>query len=102
MFFINNPGLRKLEAFMQEVPNFPSKGGKTILRKHQNLMRLIKDLYRALLSFFQKNRNSMIFCWDCLNNMRIFIVMISVCCDTHYHREMIYEKKGKHYYDKSN
>ena len=33
MFFINNPGLRKLESFMQEVPNFPSKGGKVDLDK---------------------------------------------------------------------
>ena len=33
MFFINNPGLRRLEAFMQEVPNFPSKGGKVDLDK---------------------------------------------------------------------
>ena len=28
MFFINNPNLRKFESFMQEVPNFPSKGMK--------------------------------------------------------------------------
>lgn len=28
MFFISNPNLRKLEAFMQGVPNFPPKGGK--------------------------------------------------------------------------
>lgn len=28
MFFINNPHLRKLEAFMQEVPNFAPKGVK--------------------------------------------------------------------------
>ena len=28
MFFINNPNLRKFEAFMQEVPHFPPKGMK--------------------------------------------------------------------------
>ncbi len=28
MLFITNPRLRKLEAFMQEVPHFPSKGSK--------------------------------------------------------------------------
>ena len=28
MFFISNPSLRKLEAFMQETPNFPPKGMK--------------------------------------------------------------------------
>ena len=28
MLFITNPRLRKLEAFMQEVPNFPPKGAK--------------------------------------------------------------------------
>lgn len=33
MFFISNPNLRKLEAFMQEVPNFPPKGMKVDLDK---------------------------------------------------------------------
>ena len=33
MFFISNPSLRKLEAFMQEVPNFPPKGVKVDLDK---------------------------------------------------------------------
>ncbi len=28
MLFITNPRLRKLEAFMQEIPNFPPKGAK--------------------------------------------------------------------------
>ena len=28
MLFITNPHLRKLEAFMQEVPHFPPKGAK--------------------------------------------------------------------------
>ena len=28
MLFITNPRLRRLEAFMQEVPNFPPKGTK--------------------------------------------------------------------------
>ena len=28
MLFITNPHLRRLEAFMQEVPNFPPKGAK--------------------------------------------------------------------------
>ena len=28
MLFITNPRLRKLEAFMEEVPNFPPKGAK--------------------------------------------------------------------------
>ena len=33
MFFINNPNLRKLEAFMQETPHFPPKGMKVDLDK---------------------------------------------------------------------
>lgn len=33
MFFISNPNLRKLEAFMQEVPHFPPKGMKVDLDK---------------------------------------------------------------------
>lgn len=33
MFFISNPNLRKLEAFMQEVPHFPPKGEKIDLDK---------------------------------------------------------------------
>ena len=33
MFFINNPSLRKLEAFMQEVQHFPPKGAKVDLDK---------------------------------------------------------------------
>ena len=33
MFFISNPSLRKLESFMQEVPNFPPKGVKVDLDK---------------------------------------------------------------------
>ena len=28
MLFITNPRLRKLEAFMQEIPHFPPKGAK--------------------------------------------------------------------------
>ena len=28
MLFITNPHLRRLEAFMQEVPHFPPKGAK--------------------------------------------------------------------------
>ena len=33
MFFISNPKLRKLESFMQEVPNFPPKGVKVDMDK---------------------------------------------------------------------
>lgn len=42
MFFISNPNLRKFEAFMQEVPNFPPKGMKVDLDKLENEILLFK------------------------------------------------------------
>ncbi len=41
MIFTNNPKLRKLEAFMQEVPNFPPKYGERVYKELEEQILLL-------------------------------------------------------------
>ena len=53
MFFINNPSLRKVEAFMQEVPNFLPKGVKVDFDKLEDEILLFEVEFVSFDSRFQ-------------------------------------------------
>ena len=53
MFFINNPSLRKLESFMQEVPHFPPKGVKVDLDKLEDEI-LLFEIEKVIVNLKQQ------------------------------------------------
>ncbi|MCM1055441.1 MAG: hypothetical protein NC394_07970, partial [Bacteroides sp.] len=52
MLFIQNPKLRKLEAFMQDVPNFPPKYGEKVYRELEEQI-LLLEIEQAVLKLKQ-------------------------------------------------
>ncbi len=52
MFFISNPGLRKLESFMQEIPHFPPKGVKVDFDKLEDEI-LLFEVEKIIVSLKQ-------------------------------------------------
>ncbi len=59
MLFITNPRLRKLEAFMQEVPNFPPKGNKVDLDRLEDEI-LLFEIESVTFNVKPTNKNSTI------------------------------------------
>ncbi len=59
MLFITNPHLRKLEAFMQEVPNFPPKGNKVDLDRLEDEI-LLLEIESITFNVKPTNKNSTI------------------------------------------
>ncbi len=60
MLFIHNPKLRKLEAFMQEVPNFPPKYGERVYKELEEQI-LLLSIEKAVMElkkvpFMQKTQ----------------------------------------------
>lgn len=56
MLFITNPHLRRLEAFMQEIPNFPPKGMKFDFDKLEDEMLLFR-IESIVVSFNSTENN---------------------------------------------
>lgn len=56
MLFITNPRLRRLEIFMQEVPNFPPKGSKVDLDSLEDEILLLK-IERVIVNVKPPNEN---------------------------------------------
>ena len=59
MLFITNPHLRKLEAFMQEIPNFPPKGNKVDLDRLEDEI-LLFEIESVTFNVKPTNKNSTI------------------------------------------
>ena len=56
MLFITNPRLRKLEVFMQEVPNFPPKGNKVDLDSLEDEI-LLFEIENVIVNVKPPNEN---------------------------------------------
>ena len=56
MLFITNPRLRKLEVFMQEVPNFPPKGNKVDLDSLEDEI-LLFEIENVIINVKPPNEN---------------------------------------------
>jgi len=59
MFFISNPNLRKLEAFMQEIPNFPPKGVKVDLDRLEDEI-LLFEVENVIVNLKQRKEKEKI------------------------------------------
>ncbi len=56
MLFITNPRLRKLEAFMQEVPHFPPRGAKVDFDSLEDEI-LLFEIENVIVNFKPPNEN---------------------------------------------